>query len=250
MQFDGGHPGEVPTGSPDLSVIVPTLNERENIRPLVEGVFAALEKGGIRGEMIIVDDDSPDGTAEAARSMAAGYPVRTVVRREDPGLAAAVLEGIGQAAGEVGAVRDADLSHPIEALPELYRAVSEEGAEMVVGSRYVPGGGTEGWPRTREILSRGAGLMARGLTRVKDPTSGFFAIRRNLLDGIEFDPIGYKICLEIMVKARIGSVREVPIIFHERHWGSSKASSRTAMEYLRHLLKLYIFKYVKYGVRS
>jgi dolichol-phosphate mannosyltransferase len=226
-----------------LSIIVPTLNEKENLATLVSGTFAVLREEGLEAEMIIVDDNSPDGTAEAARALEKDYPVRTVVRRGASGLATAVLSGISHARGEILAVMDADLSHPAEALPLLRDTVAFHGADMAVGSRYIPGGGTEGWPRRRIAISRLAGFLARGLTGLKDPTFGYFAFRRDLLGDFELKPVGCKIGLEILVKTRAEKIEEVPIVFRERRRGRSKFRSRTVMEYLRHLASLYRWKY-------
>ncbi len=132
-------------------------------------------------ELIIVDDGSPDGTADLAESYADVHPVRVVRRPGKAGLASAVLAGFAQARGDVLVVMDADLSHPPEAVPRLALAI-EQGADLAVGSRYVAGGGTEDWPLKRRVVSRAACLIGNVLVPIRDCTSGFFAIRRSALD--------------------------------------------------------------------
>ncbi len=224
-----------------LSVVVPTYNERENMGPLIETVFHALYSKGIEAELIIVDDDSPDDTAGAARAMATMYPIRCIVRRKEKGLATAVLRGMAEARGDVVAVMDADLSHSPEYLPMLYDAVSRDGADVAVGSRYVKGGGSNGWPFKRLLASRAAGMCARGLTSVRDATSGFFAFRKDVVEGVRLRPVGYKICLEVIVRGNASRVVEVPIIFKDRTCGTSKLGAGAILDYFRHLAVLYLW---------
>ena len=226
-----------------LSLVIPTYNERENIEPLLDEVFAVLGRHGIEAEVIIVDDNSPDGTAAVARQLARRYPLRVVVREDVRGLATAVMEGFARARGQVLGVMDADLSHPAAALPALFASVTSGGAEIAVGSRYIPGGGVERWPLRRRLISRFAGLLAQGLTPLRDPTSGFFLFRREILQGLRLEPVGYKICLEVVVKSRRQAVVEVPIMFRDRTRGRSKLGSRATAAYLQHLGALYRWRF-------
>ena len=225
---------------PELSLIVPTYNEADNIAPLVRRVHEALSPH-CRYELVVVDDDSPDGTAEAARALSAEYPVRVVVRHDERGLASAVLEGFRHAGGEVLGVIDADLQHPPEMIPDLFRCVGG-GADVVVGSRYEPGGGTEKWTWQRRIVSRVARALAFLLLpssrRVSDPLSGFFLFKRQAIDGVRLRPVGYKILLEILVRGRVGQVASVPYTFRGREAGQSKYGVREQVNYLRHILRL------------
>jgi dolichol-phosphate mannosyltransferase len=182
-------------------------------------------------ELIVVDDGSPDGTADLAESYAPAHPVRVVRRPGKAGLASAVLAGFAQARGDVLLVMDADLSHPPEAVPRLVAAI-DDGAELAVGSRYVSGGGTEDWPLKRRIVSRAACLMGNVLVPVRDCTSGFFAIRRSAIDGVKLNPIGFKIGFEVMARARYKKVVEVPYVFRDRELGSSKFGRREIVQYL------------------
>jgi dolichol-phosphate mannosyltransferase len=182
-------------------------------------------------ELIVVDDGSPDGTADLAESYADVHPIRVVRRPGKAGLASAVLAGFAQARGDVLVVMDADLSHPPEALPRLAAAI-QEGADLAVGSRYVTGGGTEDWPLRRRVVSRAACLLGNVLVPIRDCTSGFFAIRRSALDGVRLNPIGFKIGFEVMARARYKKVVEVPYVFRDRELGKSKFGRREIGQYL------------------
>jgi dolichol-phosphate mannosyltransferase len=186
---------------------------------------------GHKWELIIVDDGSPDGTADLAESYAPAHPVRVVRRPGKAGLASAVLAGFGEARGDVLLVMDADLSHPPEAVPSLVTAV-DAGADLAVGSRYVKGGGTKDWPLKRRIVSRAACLMGNVLVPVRDCTSGFFAIRRTAIEGVKLNPIGFKIGFEVMARAKYSKVVEVPYVFRDRELGKSKFGRREILQYL------------------
>ncbi len=226
-----------------FSVIVPTYNERDNVRALLERVLPVLDGLDEEAELLIVDDNSPDGTAEHARAVAAdhgaGKRVRAIVRTEDRGLAKAVMEGFRQARGDVVAVMDADLSHPPEVLPDLLAPIRDEGIEITVASRRVPGGGISNWPWTRRFTSWSAALMARPLVSIRDTTSGYFAVRKDLLDDVELRPIGYKIALEALVRTESERVREVPFVFTDRTAGKSKLGGAVMLAYLQQLVGLY-----------
>jgi dolichol-phosphate mannosyltransferase len=182
-------------------------------------------------ELIIVDDGSPDGTADLAESYANAHPVRVVRRPGKAGLASAVLAGFAQARGDVLLVMDADLSHPPEAVPRLVSAI-EDGADLAVGSRYVQGGGTKDWPLRRRVVSRAACLMGNVLVPIRDCTSGFFAIRKSALDGVKLNPIGFKIGFEVMARARYNKAVEIPYVFRDRELGKSKFGRREIGQYL------------------
>ncbi|HEY5997997.1 MAG TPA: polyprenol monophosphomannose synthase [bacterium] len=221
-----------------LSIIVPTLNEAECVGPLAERIAAAL--AGERYEVIVVDDDSPDGTWRVAGELPARLNVRVVRRRGGRDLSRAVVEGFAAAAGELICVMDADLSHPPEILPALLAAVREQGADLAIASRLVPGGAAEGWPRSRALNSRVATLLARPLTAVRDPMSGYFLFRRDVLAGVSLKPRGYKIGLEIIVKGNAAKIVEVPFVFRDRTAGKSKLGLRQRFEYLGQVFDLYL----------
>ncbi|MBC8109026.1 MAG: glycosyltransferase family 2 protein [Anaerolineae bacterium] len=229
---------------PDISLIIPTLNEAENLPPLLARIAAALN--GRAYEVIVVDDNSRDNTKEVSASLATQYPLKLIVREQPKdGLGGAVLHGMRLSRGKYLVVMDADLQHPPEKLPELLAPLeNQNGTDFVVGSRHVPGASTgERWGVMRKINSDVATLLARpfaGATR--DPMSGFFAMRRDTFEGAQrLTPLGYKIGLELMCKCRVNHVKEVPIHFAERTRGESKLSLREQFRYLEHLSRLYDF---------
>ena len=228
---------------PLLSVIVPTYNEAGNMEKLLTGLKETLEAADIPYEIIVMDDNSPDKTSEKVEEVAAAHhiPARCVVRTSNRGLSPAVMDGYKEAKGDVQLVMDADLSHPISAVPALYKAIAEEGADIVVGSRHCPGGGIEDWPLKRRVISLGAALLARPLTACRDPMAGFYAIRPSVIDGVQLDAAGFKILLEILVKGRYSVLREVPITFRDREVGESKLGSRVIFNYIFQLIQLYLY---------
>jgi dolichol-phosphate mannosyltransferase len=203
-----------PNESYTVSVIIPTYKEALNLPHLLQRIAAVREKQGLDLDVVIMDDDSQDGTDKAIVAFNQDW-VRLVVRKKNRGLSAAVLDGFAIATKHVILVMDADLSHPPETIPDMLAAL-QAGADFVIGSRYVQGGSTEeGWGLLRWINSKIATWLARPFTRIKDPMSGFFAFRRSLLENAPpLNPIGYKIGLEILVKCRCQKVREIPILFH------------------------------------
>ena len=228
-------------GAPELvSVVVPTRREVENIPSLLRRLDAAMRQAGRPYEAILVDDDSRDGTDLAVERLAAeGIPARLVVRVGERGLSSAALRGFHQARGDILVCMDADLSHPPEAIPLLLEAIGK-GADFVLGSRYVAGASREArWGFLRWLNSKAAALLARPLTPVKDPMSGFFALRRSVFErAAPLRPIGYKIALELLVKCRRPQVREVPIHFASRLRGKTKLNLYQQWLYLRHLVRL------------
>ncbi len=228
---------------PTLSVVVPTFKEAENLPHLIDRIAKVRDDSALDLELLIVDDDSRDGTEEVIAARSEDW-LRLIVRSGDRGLSVAVLEGLRQARGDVLVCMDADLSHPPEKLPAIVQKV-QEGADFVVGSRYVDGGTTaDDWSFWRWLNSEVATLLARPLTSVRDPMAGFFALpRRTYESGRDFSPLGYKIGLELLVRCRCKRVAEVPIHFENRKFGKSKLDLKQQLLYLQHLRRLFIFKY-------
>lgn len=226
-----------------LSIIIPTYNEAANIPELLSSIDRILyEAGRDDYEVLVMDDDSPDGTAALVGDLALNR-VRAVNRKGKPrGLAHAVIDGIRESRGDVVLVMDADLSHPPKLIPELWKAV-ERGSSIAVGSRYVPAGGCDNWPWFRYWGSRLACLLAGVVTPVTDATSGFFAVRKSALDGVTLNPLGFKVGLEIFVKSRHqGDIIEIPYRFRDRRAGKSKLTGSTMTAYLKHLWLLLRWK--------
>jgi dolichol-phosphate mannosyltransferase len=228
-----------------LTIIIPTYNEKENIRTLAERISVAL-RGVLEYEIIFVDDDSPDGTAQEVAGLPAEYCCKVITRKGQRGLASAVVEGINSACYPVVLVMDADLSHPPEVIPDLYQALSDN-VDIVVGSRYVAGGTTDKkWTIWRRLNSWIATIMVTPLVHIKDPLSGFFIFRKNLLDKARpLKPIGYKILLEIIEKTNARNVREIPINFKTRTKGRCKFSFKEQLLFIWHVLNLYVDKIIK-----
>jgi len=206
-----------------ISLVIPTLNEVDNIEPLLARLAQAQPP---LDEIIFVDDGSIDGTRERIRSLAGSAPVR-LIERDEPsfGLAGAVIDGARFAAGEWLVVMDADLSHPPEKIGELLRPLRDGRADMVIGSRYITGGSTPGWPLWRKLLSRTAAALAYPLTGVHDSMCGFFAVPRKFLLELAPRATGFKIAFEALVHGGKNlRVLEIPIAFHDRDRGVSKMS--------------------------
>jgi len=222
-----------------LSVIVPTYNEASNIRTLSQRIFAATKREGIDCELIVIDDGSPDGTGDIAEGLKGQYRVKVLERGGKKGLASAVIDGFGIASGNVLCVMDADLSHPPEKIPEMFRIIEQNEADFVIGSRLVAGGGSSDWSAWRKFVSFVARVIARPITSVKDLTAGYFMLKKSVIEGVKLNPIGFKICLEIIVKGRYNKVKEIPILFAGRISQKSKLGAKQVFEYLLQLLELY-----------
>jgi dolichol-phosphate mannosyltransferase len=213
-----------------ISLVIPTLNEVENIAPLLARIVSCQPAPD---QIIFVDDGSTDGTRERIRSFASSAPVY-LIERDVPvlGLAGAVISGARAATGDLLVVMDADLSHPPEKIADLLEPLVEGRADIVIGSRYVKGGSTPGWPVWRKILSRGAAGMAYPLTGVHDSMCGFFAMPRKLLLELAPSATGFKIAFEAIVHGGKNlRVLEVPIVFRDRARGISKMSLGVALLY-------------------
>ena len=232
----------VDSSPPALSIVVPTYNERDRLADLVEAIFSAYRDAGLDAELIVVDDNSPDGTGVLADELAKRYRLQVIHRAGKLGLGTAVVAGFETARSTIVGVIDADLSHPPSLLPKMLAIMTSASADIVIGSRYISGGGTRNWPFGRLILSRVACLMARPLTPVRDATSGFFLIRRDLARGVQISAGGFKICLELLVRGQPRSVIEVPYVFEGRTAGESKMNLKEATGYLQQLRDLKQFK--------
>lgn len=229
-----------------ITVIIPTYNEKENLPILVESIFDVFEENLLRGEIIIVDDNSPDGTGRIADDLSLqNNRIMVIHRKGKEGLSSAVMEGIRYADGEIIGVMDADLSHPPDVIPKLVLPIINGESDLTMATRYLEKEEIEKWPLIRKITSRGATILARPLTNISDPMSGFFFFNKNILDGVILSPIGYKIMLEIVVKAKYQNYKEIPFTFRDRYKGESKLNWKEHVNYLVHLAKLYAYSLKK-----
>ena len=224
-----------------FSIIIPTLNEAENIHPLLQQIAAVTESQGLAPEIIFVDDGSSDSTRQRIENYPGGLTVRLVRRDAQRGLTGAVVAGAWAASHPYVVVMDADLSHPPEMIPALLAPLAAGEYDMVIGSRYQEGGGTPDWPLVRRLGSQLATLPARILTSVRDPLSGFFATTRDRVRTLSAEMPGFKIGLEILATADEPlRVLEIPITFVDRHAGASKMNFKIFREYLSQLVRLFV----------
>ena len=227
-----------------LSLVIPSYNEGQNVAQIVAQITQLLDEV-IPGdyELILVDDNSPDGTWRIAQELTPVYPQLKVMRRTtEKGLSTAVIRGWQVAQGEILGVIDADLQHPPEVLLKLW-AEMQRGADLAVASRHVEGGGVSEWSIARRILSRGAQtlgllILPEVIGRVTDPMSGYFLVRRSCLAGKTLSPVGYKILIETLGRGNVRWIGEVGYVFQERQAGESKVTSKQYVEYLHHLARL------------
>jgi dolichol-phosphate mannosyltransferase len=228
----------------DISIIVPTYKEAKNITPLSEQINQAMNEAGLTYEIIIVDDNSKDGIIEAVDLIKDRYNINLKVRESERGLSSAVIAGFGLAKGEIIVVMDADLSHPPFKIPELVIPILNDRYDFIIGSRFVKGGSAPHFNWYRKLNAWVSKIIARPFTNVSDPMAGFFAFHRNLIKpGLMLNPLGFKIGLEMIVKAAPKRITEIPIQFREREFGESKLSLKEQINYLIHIRRLFEYKY-------
>ena len=224
-----------------FSIVIPTYNEAGGIERLLRSLADLFKAHGLDGEVIVVDDNSPDGTGAIVDRLSAELPVRCLHRPGKLGLSSGVIDGWKAARPDSKALgaMDADFSHDVAILPKMVEALASGAYGLAIGSRYVKGGGITNWPARRIITSKVACWLARPLTNVKDITSGYLLVKREALEGVELDPIGFKIGLEVIAKAHYGRAIEIPYVFTDRIVGESKLNQKEIFNYLKQLRKLY-----------
>ncbi len=233
----------------EISVIVPTYNESENIRGILEHIQKSIPKN-LKAETIVVDDNSPDHTARIAEDYfysikeKTNHTINVIKRKAKDGLSSAILNGIQQASGNTIVVMDSDFSHPPQIIPKMIETLKQTSCDIVIASRYIKGGSIQGWPLKRKLMSKVATIIAKKGLGIKsqDPMSGFFMFKKNIIKELKFDAIGYKMLLEILVKTKGVKIQEVPYIFTDRKEGVSKLRASTIYDYCKSVWKLY-----KYG---
>jgi dolichol-phosphate mannosyltransferase len=234
----------------DISIIIPTLNEKENINELVERIRKSLND--IRYEIIFVDDGSKDGTIEEIEKLKKKYKnIKLIERGSRKGLSSAFLDGVKHSSGKYVVLMDADLQHPPELLRKMYKKALE-GYDLVIASRYIKGGKIENWSIIREFISKIAIVIAYiflpETLKVKDPLSGYFLIKKDLLDNFKVsDPFSYKVLLDILVKVNYNKLIEIPYTFKERKYGRSKLGKKIIFSYLKQVFLLFdISQFIKF----
>jgi dolichol-phosphate mannosyltransferase len=234
----------------DVSIIIPTLNEKENINELVKRINESLNN--IKYEIIFVDDGSKDGTIEEIEKVIKEYKnIKLIERGYKKGLSSAFLDGLKYSNGKYVILMDADLQHPPELLRKMYEKALE-GYDLVIASRYIKGGKIENWNIIREIISKTAIIIAYiflpETLKVKDPLSGYFLIKKDLLNNFNIsDPFSYKVLLDILVKVNYNKLIEIPYTFRERKYGKSKLGKKVIFSYLKQVLLLFnISQFIKF----
>jgi dolichol-phosphate mannosyltransferase len=218
----------------DLTVIIPTFNEEDNIEKMIVAVDTICKAHNIIEEILVVDDSSYDNTATVVKRLMSGFSfLQLIIRTQNPGLSPSLYEGINNAKADLVQCIDCDFSHPPEKIPVFYHLLKTEEYDMVIGSRYITGGEVINWPILRRVLSSGAALLSRFLIpNVKDSGSGFFALNRNILKGTVLSPRGFRMGFEILGKAHWKRVQEIPIVFKDRELGQSKLKGRIIYDFL------------------
>ncbi len=224
----------------EVTIVLPTYNEAKNLPLVCKEINNSLKE--YKYEILVVDDNSPDGTWKVAEELRKKYPIRVIRRYGKLGLASAILMGFYNARSEYLIVMDADLQHDPKVLPRMIKALKEEHYDLVIGSRYIADGVIcKKWPLKRRLDSKLATLVAKPLTSINDPMSGFFGIKRSLLEKMDqkWLLIGYKILLEILIKCDGAKICEIPIKFRSRLYGETKLNKKEIFNYLRLICKLY-----------
>jgi dolichol-phosphate mannosyltransferase len=231
-----------------VSIVIPTYKEVNNLAALLAEIHS-IAFNGRQFEVILVDDNSQDGSLELINKLHSTYPTtRMIIHEGQRGLSRSVMYGCTKAAYPLIVSMDADLSHPVSIIPAMLQYIESGQAEMVMGSRYVPGGSVEEkWPLRRKLISKLCALATKSLLRlsVNDPLSGFFAIHQSTLQrGKITNPSGWKIALEIMVKCHVSKIIEIPIHFQDRRFGKSKLNARVGAAFIKQLSELAYFQYI------
>ena len=227
----------------DITVVIPTYNEEKSVAEVIEQISLSFQDSDSVLEYIVVDDNSTDDTVKAAESLKEKLNVKVIVRKDERGLATAVIRGWQEASGRLLAVIDGDMQHPPDVILHLFHDLNEHSADMAVASRKVLGGGTSNWEYHRVLISSVATVIAKlflpiTLLKVRDATTGCFMFKKECVDLSKLSPLGFKIFLEVMARGKFGKTIEVPYIFNQRSKGVSKMTFMQNILFVIHLLKL------------
>jgi dolichol-phosphate mannosyltransferase len=227
-----------------LAVIITTLNEANNIKTLIPAIDTVLKEDYIT---VVVDDNSLDGTQEIVIGLSKDYPINLICRPKKMGIASAIMDGIKQQKAEYYVTMEGDWSHPPSLLNPMRYFLKKY--DLVVASRYADKilGDTENWPLSRRVISLGANMLARPLTKISDATTGMIGIQSHCLEGIKLNPIGMHFPLECFVKAEYDTYMEIPYTFRGRSEGKSSFNCKEVWNYLSHLSRLYKYKVTHNG---
>jgi dolichol-phosphate mannosyltransferase len=232
----------------DLTVIIPTFNEEANIRNIVMAVDAVFYEHSLNGQILVVDDNSSDATISILHELKMQkMNVEILIREKDHGLSQSVADGFSHASSDVFIVIDADFSHPPVLIPRMYDEI-RNGHDIVIGSRYMEGGGIRKWPLKRRIISIGATFLGRLLfPDITDPVSGFFAVKKEVVEKAPLKPRGYKILLEVLGKGTWEKDKEIPFEFVDRKIGASKLKIKTIFEYAQQVADITLYSFANHG---
>lgn len=223
----------------NVTIIIPTLNEEENVDLLLKRVLDVQQSSGISFKVLLVDSASTDNTCDCVRKWERGHKIQLLQCDVNVGLAPAVMAAAAKTDSEYVLVMDADLSHPPEKIPDILEPLLAGDYDMVIGSRYIPGGAVPDWPFSRKVFSKIATLPALCFCNVKDPLAGFFALRRTLITSLSREVPGFKIGLAVLAEYQNNiRVKEIPITFRDRDYGKSKMNKGVIYDYLRQLAGL------------
>lgn len=228
-----------------VSVIIPTYNEAKNLPILVEEFFNTVDRNRFDFELIIVDDNSPDGTGMVAEDLSKRYPIKIIHRLGKLGLGSAVREGFAGSKRDIIGVMDADLSHDPSIINAMVDQLEKGEGDIIIGSRFEHGSTVEQWKWWRRLISQLGVFITYLLTGVKDPLSGFFFLRRSVLENINLDTVGYKILLEILVKGNHKKVKEIPFRFRIRKFSTSKLDKKEYWLFFRQIIEYSWYKLFK-----
>jgi len=226
----------------NVSLIIPTYNEAKNIPFLIEEIFASVNKSKINLEFIIVDDNSPDGTGKIAEDLSDKYPIRVIHRAGKLGLGTAVIEGFKLSDREYVGVMDGDTSHDPSILNRMIVSLTDN--DIVMGSRFKEGSKVEKWGLHRRMISGAGVFMAKILAGVDDPLSGYFFMKKEVVEGINLKTKGYKILLEILVKGNYDKVEEFPYTFRMRKYSTSKLNAKEFLLFLGQIVNYSFYKII------
>ena len=228
----------------NVSLIIPTYNEAKNIPFLIEEIFEAVDKSKIDLEFIIVDDNSPDGTWKVAESLACKYPIKVIRRTGKLGLGTAVIEGFKLSDREYVGAMDGDMSHNPNILNRMIVSLADN--DIVMGSRFKEGSKVEKWGLHRRMISGTGVFMAKILAGVNDPLSGYFFMKKGVIEGINLKTKGYKILLEILVKGNYDKVEEFPYTFRMRKYSTSKLNAKEFLLFLGQIVDYSFYKIIMF----